>query len=95
MENPILQRYPPLQPSVDIDEDRIKALQTELGKEKPRKDIVLPLLKETFPERRQFVLSTQVSVAELTERYKSFLLPYAVSVNSNRVCISHLNIYAA
>ena len=94
MENPILQRYPPLQPSVDIDEDRINALQTELGKEKPRKDILL-LLKETFPERRQFVLSMQVSVAELTERYKSFLLPYAVSVNSNRVCISYLNIYAA
>jgi hypothetical protein len=86
-----------LQPSGDIDEDKIKALQIELGKKKPRKDIVLPLLKETFPERRQFVLTTQVSVAELTERYKSFLLPYAVSVNSNYVSIHYLpyNIYEA
>lgn len=68
----------------------MKALQIELEKNKPRKDVVLPLLKETFPERRHFVLSTQVSVAELTERYKSFLLPYAVSVNSNYVCINYL-----
>ena len=70
----------------------MKALQKELEKEKPRKDVVLPLLKETFPERRHFVLSTQVSVVELTERYKSFLLPYAVSMNSNYVCINYLKI---
>lgn len=74
-----MKRYPPVQVADNVDEDDIKALQLELAKDKPRKDVVLPLFKKTFPERRHYVLSTQMSVADLTERYRGFLLPYAVS----------------
>ena len=77
-DNPILKRYPPLRMTEEIDENDVQALQVELAKDKPRKDVVLPLIKNTFAERRQYVLSTQVSIADVTERYKSFLLPYAV-----------------
>lgn len=77
-DNPILKRYPPLRMTEEVDENDVQALQVELAKDKPRKDVVLPLIKNTFAERRQYVLSTQVSIADVTERYKSFLLPYAV-----------------
>ena len=43
-----------------------------------RKD-VLPLFKQTFPDRRQYILSTQTSVADIVMQYKGLSLPYAVS----------------
>ena len=88
-ENPIMKRYPPVQVADNVDEDDIKALQLELAKDKPRKDVVLPLFKKTFPERRQYVLLTQMSVADLTERYRGFLLPYAVSCQ----CALYISVY--
>ena len=78
-ENPIFQRYPAVEFGQHADENQVQALQKELEKEKPRKDVVLPLLKQTFPERRQYILSTHASVVELTERYRALILPYAVS----------------
>ena len=65
-----MKRYPPVQVADNVDEDDIKAPQFDLAKDKPRKDVVLPLFKKTFPERRQYVLSTQMSIADLTERYR-------------------------
>lgn len=75
----MLQRYPPLQIGNTDDGEAAEALCKELEKDKPRRDVVLPLFKETFPERRQYILSTQSSVAEITTRYKALSLPYAVS----------------
>ena len=75
-DNPVLQRYPPLEISTD-DGTAAEALCKELEKEKPRKD-VLRLSKDTFTERRQYILSTQTSVAEIIARYKALSLPYMV-----------------
>lgn len=77
-DNPVLQRYPPLEVSTD-DGKAAEALGKELEKEKPRKDVVLRLSKDTFTERRQYILSTQTSVAEIIARYKALSLPYMVS----------------
>ena len=79
-EDHILARYPPMQyVADDVDEDKLKALQVELERVKPRRDIIVLLYKDTFTERRQFVLSAQViSVDDLIKRYKGFTLPYVV-----------------
>lgn len=76
--NPIL-RYPPVQAGENTSDDA-EALQKELEKEKPRKDVVLPLFKRTFPERRQYILTTSDPVSEVTSKYKALLLPYAVRI---------------
>ena len=57
------------------------ALQKEMDRENPRKDIILPLLKETFPSRRQHILgdSDDLSVTTILETYKPLSLPFAVS----------------
>lgn len=83
-EDPMLQRYPPVQLSDTCTDDgnATEALSRELEKDKPRKDVVLPLLKETFAQRRHYILSTQTSVADITAQYKALLLPYAVSLYS-------------
>ena len=80
--NPMLQRYPPVQEgsSCADDGDVEEALSKELEKDKPRRDIVLTLSKKTFVQRRQYILSTQTSVADITAQYKALLLPYAVSL---------------
>ena len=62
-----MKHYPPVQVADNVDEDDIKALQVELAKDRRRKDVVLPLFKKTFPEQHQYILSTQMSVADLTE----------------------------
>ena len=77
--NPVLQRYPPLEISSD-DSGAAEALSKELEKDKPRRDVVLRCAKDTFTERRQYILTTETSVADIIARYKALSLPYVVSV---------------
>lgn len=43
-------RYPPLQPNADdtAQEQNLQVILKEMEKEKPRKDILLPLMKSSF-----------------------------------------------
>ena len=75
----ILQRYPPIQTCGTDDGKSAEALKKELEKDKPRRDTVLPLMKETFAERRQYILSTETAVINIGKQYPGLLLPYAVS----------------
>lgn len=82
----VLSRYPPLQfPDVGNDEvsneRNTKLLQKEMEKDKPRKETILPLLKQTFPSRREQVLSESegVTVATILKAHPALTLPYAVS----------------
>ena len=66
----------------DIEEERnVAALQKEMDRENPRKDIILPLLKETFTSRRQHILgdSDDLSATTILETYKPLSLPFVVS----------------
>ena len=53
-----------------------KAIDTELGKAKPRESVLLPLMKSTYGERRMFILNEATSVAiilTIRERKPSML----------------------
>lgn len=81
--SPILQRYPPL-PCADEVQDsdqEEQALKKELEKEKPRKDVVVQLLRATFQSRRRYILTKSASetVLELTSTFKALAQPYVVS----------------
>ena len=79
-DNLVLERYPPLEISDVDDRQAADALNKELEKDKPRKDVVLQCAKNSFTERRQYILSTQASVADIISRYKALSLPYVVSL---------------
>ena len=81
--NTVLSQYPPLR-DFDGDDDvstsrNIKALEKELEKENPRKDAVLPLMRQTFPTRRQNILSEAADTNCLLKEYPALSLPYVVS----------------
>lgn len=81
----VLSRYPPLRGTSSIDnvaeERNVAALNKEMDRENPRKDIILPLLKETFASRRQQILgdSDDLSVTTILETHKPLSLSFAVS----------------
>ena len=50
-------------------ESNIRALSAEMESKKPRKDVYLPLMKRTFLQRREFVLTGARSVAEIIQAY--------------------------
>lgn len=78
-----LHRYPPL-PEVNMDaasnERNMNALKKEMDREKPRKDVVLSLLKQTFSTRRDEIVSdcSDVTVTSIISIHKALTLPYAV-----------------
>ena len=58
------------------------ALEKELEKAKPRKEVLLELMKATFPQRRQQVLSDEgLPVQEMLENYPAFSYPDIVSMD--------------
>lgn len=84
--NTVLSRYPPIRQDLDGDDEvsisrNIKALEKEMQKQHPRKEAILPLMKQTFPTRRQDVLlpSAEVSFSSLLTEYPALSLPYVVS----------------
>ena len=51
-----------------------------MEKEKPRNEVVIRLLKKTFRTQRHNILTAfDVSIVDLSKRYKALLLPYGVS----------------
>ena len=81
----LLNRYPPLPEGVSDDasnQRNITALQKEMEKEKPRKDVVLSLLNQTFATCREEIVSNSgdVTVTSILSTYKALTLPYAVCV---------------
>lgn len=83
--DPSLARYPPL---VQADEDTVaeEALKLEVQKERPRKEIIVPLMKKTFPSRRHYILTCAKSVHEILEMHKELKLPFAVSSKNFFLC---------
>ncbi len=79
----VLSRYPPI-PDVgndDISHARnIKLLQKEMERDKPRKETVLSLLKQTFTSRREYILSEaeDVTATTILKEHQALSLPYAV-----------------
>ena len=79
-------RYPALE-SMDVGEyddnastERNRnALSKELERPKPRKEVVLSLLRQTYRPRRDEVLSDSEDVASILSRHPALSLPYAVS----------------
>lgn len=78
----VLNRYPPLKLDGDSDEGAQKALDEELERQTPRKEMVLLLQKKTFTTRRGFILSESgtLPVSLITQKHKLLSIPYAVSL---------------
>ena len=79
----LLNRYPPLPEGINDDasnQRNITALQREMEKERPRKDVVLSLLNQTFATRREEIVSdsADVTLTSILTKYKALTLPYAV-----------------
>lgn len=76
----LLERYPSLNPPSACTESQ-KALDKELEKETPRKDIVLPLVNSTFHYRRPLVVQSAVKnvpIHRLLTQHKCLRLIYVV-----------------
>lgn len=75
--------YPPLDESAVVDEEiyqrHLKALDAEIKKNSPRKDVVLNLMAVTFVNRREFVLEVAASALQILENFPAFRYPEAVS----------------
>lgn len=75
-------RYPSIRPHGDdaSQQQQKQALSKEMDKEKPRKDILLPLMKSTFYERRQYILDRDDSVLAKLEKYPALKMPPLVGL---------------
>ena len=75
-------RYPRLtSPNDDSDEQQNeRALEVEMAKERPRRDTVLLLMKQTFFTRRQYILHNNESVVSKLAMYPGLKMPVVVSV---------------
>ncbi len=83
-------RYPPLQPhgSDPVQEQHIQTIVKEMDKEKPRKDVLLPLMKSTFYVRRQHILDSEESVFVKLELFPALrMLPLVCLYISGLKCL--------
>lgn len=53
-------------------------MKKELEKPKKSKSVILQLIEQEFPSRREFVLQEAESVAEILERYPALFWPDVV-----------------
>ena len=78
----VLTRYPPMKDTGDDDItiDRNKQLLAkELQKERPRKEVVLSLARQTYSDRRATILSeSDVTLCSLLEQFNELKKPYVV-----------------
>ena len=81
-DNPIMQRYPPLPYDDEFHdyEQEEQALKKELEKEKPRKEVIVQLMRSTFQSRRRYILtkSSNETVLHLTSNFKALVIPHVV-----------------
>lgn len=69
-------RYPSITPGdASVQQQQVQAISKELEKEKPRKDILLPLMKTTFYARRQYILANDDSVITKLEKFPALRMP--------------------
>ena len=62
--------------------DRHKAaLDGELQKSHPRMEIILELMRHTYIQRRDFILSDVESVSDIMDQWGGFLFPDVVSMS--------------
>ena len=73
----LVNRYPPVNEAEMLDEDvyqrHLKALNNELEKSKPRKDVLVDLMTVTYSNRRTYILEQAESVQEIIEKFPAFL----------------------
>jgi len=74
----IIKSLPHSDDNVDAS-DSIDALNIELEKPKPRKDVVLSLMKSTYYPRRTFILNDPGTVSNKVTKYSAFMMPSVVS----------------
>lgn len=77
-----MDRYPPITHLSDeaTHHRNTAALEKELEKAKPRKEVLLELMKATFSRRREQILSGEnLFVKEMMENYSAFSYPDIVS----------------
>ena len=58
----------------------VKAMDQEMSKEKPRKEVLADLLKQTFLHRRNFVLNEAESASEVLEKFPGLKISDMVSM---------------
>ncbi len=74
-------RYPVItSDGKDKDVDSEQALEKEIGKDKPRKEVVMSLMKNTFYFRRQYILHSEESVITKLGKHSALRIPYVVSL---------------
>ena len=56
-----------------------KAILEEMKKQKPRDTLILPLMKNTFQDRRIFIQNDATSVKEILQIYPALARPAEVS----------------
>ena len=56
-----------------------KAILEEMKKQKPRDTVLLPLMKNTFQDRRMFIQNDATSVAEILQIYPALMRQAVVS----------------
>ena len=81
----LLRRYPLNGGSACVEDanslqEHKKAIDTELGKAKPRETVLLPLMKSTYGERWMFILNEATSVATILNNYPALSRPAIVSL---------------
>ena len=81
----VLTRYPPLKDDINDDisiERHFNQLKKELDKERPKKEVVLSLARQTCHSRRAAILSesTDVTATSLLEQFKELNKAYVVSI---------------
>ena len=59
-----------------------KAILEEMKKQKPRDTLLLPLMKNTYHDRRIFIQNDATSVTEILEIYPALVRPAAVRIDS-------------
>lgn len=88
----LLRRYPVNDSTLGTEnseslEQHNNAILTELKKAKPRDNVLLPLVKSTYGERRMFILNEAVSVSDILEKHPSLTRPAIVSFSLKAIII--------
>lgn len=82
----LMKRYPPCLHNDSREDDEtirthLTAMASEMSKKKPRDVVILPLLKQTYATRRDYITSPcRSGVVEILEEYPALHIPKAVSI---------------
>lgn len=80
----MLSRYPPVtgSPMDDISFERhLQKITTEIKRESTRKQVLLPLMEQTYLTRREMILSEHTSISEILASYSCLKIFSMVSEN--------------